>query len=404
MKRLAFITMALLAIAGRACAQESVSVNDIAVPQGGEAFLEINYSLEGAGPYVGFMFLVDLPEGLSLVEDPENLGYPWYDDGVAAISKMSITTTPTGFAATPKTANATINGASGVLMRVRVAADASLAVGSSFQGKITELSFNVRDDSYNVTKIALEDVTFNITIDDTRIKFDENASVLPIYTSVEKGDIRMTRTINANEWSTIVLPFTLTKAKAEAAFGSDVQLAEFSGYEVDYGDDENNVVPLGITLNFTTYTMSPRKGMTGGKPFLIKTSANITSFECDECSLVNVVTDVSKTDEYETPGKFTGTFVKTKVPADGLFLSENKFWYSTGQTNIKAFRGWFELGAVLDKETEFNVKMCIDDVETSIDGLNVRDAQGNIYDLGGRKINEIQQKGIYIKDGKKVLF
>ena len=57
MKRLTFITLALLAIVGRVCAQESVSVKGITVPQGGEAFLEINYSLEGAGPYVGFMFL-----------------------------------------------------------------------------------------------------------------------------------------------------------------------------------------------------------------------------------------------------------------------------------------------------------------------------------------------------------
>ena len=57
MKRLTFITLALLAILGRVSAQESVSVNDITVPQGGEGFLEINYSFEGAGPYVGFMFL-----------------------------------------------------------------------------------------------------------------------------------------------------------------------------------------------------------------------------------------------------------------------------------------------------------------------------------------------------------
>ena len=403
MKRILIITMALLAIVGRASAQESVSVNDFLVPQGGEAYLDINYSLEGVGPYVGFMFIVDLPEGLSLVEDENTPGYPWYDEKVTAISRLSVTTTPTGFAATPKTAEATINGNSGLLMRLKVAADAELEVGSKYTATLKEVSFNVRDEEFNVTKKPVGDVTFNITIDDNRIKFDENADALPVYTAGEKGNVRMTRTINANRWSTIVLPFTLTKAKAEAAFGSDVQLAEFSGFEVDYGEDEENTIPLGIKINFTTYTMSAKKGMTGGKPFLIKTTQDVTSFEADECSLVEAVTDVEKIDEFDTPGKFTGSFVKTVVPKDGLFISGEKFYYSTGNTAIKAFRGWFELGAVLDKETEFGVKMYIDDIETGIDALRVKDATGTIYDLGGRKVAKPSQSGVYIVNGKKVM-
>ena len=35
----------------------------------------------------------------------------------------------------------------------------------------------------------------------------------------------MKRTIKARRWSTIVLPFTLTKTKAEAVFGADVPVA-----------------------------------------------------------------------------------------------------------------------------------------------------------------------------------
>ena len=402
MKRILFITLALLAIVGRASAQESVSVNDFLVPQGGEAYLEINYSLEGTDPYVGFLFQVDLPEGLSLVEGADE-GYPWYDPDVEAIKKLSITTTATGFAATPKTAEATISGNSGVLMRLKVAADAGLEIGSKFTGTLKEVSFNVRDEEFNVTKKPVGDVTFNITIDDNYIKFNENAETLPIYTDGAKGNVRMTRTINANQWSTIVLPFTLTKAKAEAAFGSDVQLAEFSGFEVDYGEDEENTIPLGIKIHFTTYTMSAKKGMTGGKPFLIKTSQDITSFEADECTLVGEVTKVEKADEFETPGMFTGSFVKTVVPKDGLFISGEKFYYSTGLTAIKAFRGWFELDAVLDKETDFGVKMFIDDIETGIDGLRVKDATGTIYDLGGRKVAKPSQSGVYIVNGKKIL-
>ena len=394
--------MALLAIVGRASAQESVSVNDFLVPQGGEAYLDINYSLEGVGPYVGFMFIVDLPEGLSLVEDEETPGYPWYDDKVPAISGLSVTTTPTGFAATPKTAEATINGNSGLLMRLKVAADAELEVGSKYTATLKEVSFNVRDEEFNVTKKPVGDVTFNITIDDNRIKFDENADALPVYTAGEKGNVRMTRTINANRWSTICLPFQLTKAKAEAAFGSDVQLAEFTGFSTTY-EDEDTPVPSSITITFTPYELKGTKPMKGGVPYLIKTSKDIESFEADDVTLFAAVTDVEKADDYDTPGKFTGSMVKTVVPANGLFISDQNFYYSTGNTAIKAFRGWFELGAVLDKETEFGVKMYIDDIETGIDALRVKDATGTIYDLGGRKVAKPSQSGVYIVNGKKVM-
>ena len=217
----------------------------------------------------------------------------------------------------------------------------------------------------------------------------------------------MKRTITADTWSTLVLPFTLTKAKAEAAFGSDVQLAEFTGFEVDYGDDEDNVVPLGITINFTTYTMTSKKGLNGGKLFIIKTSKDISSIEANDVSLVSTVTDVEKTDEYDTSGKFTGSLIKTTVPEDGLFLNRNKFWYSTGNTEIKAFRGWFELGAVLNKATDFEVKMYIfdDDEVTRIDGIDSeQQATDNVYDLSGRKVSKPQHKGVYIVGGKKILF
>ncbi len=394
--------MALLAIVGRASAQESVSVNDFLVPQGGEAYLDINYSLEGVGPYVGFMFIVDLPEGLSLVEDENTPGYPWYDEKVTAISRLSVTTTPTGFAATPKTAEATINGNSGLLMRLKVAADAELEVGSKYTATLKEVSFNVRDEEFNVTKKPVGDVTFNITIDDNRIKFDENADALPVYTAGEKGNVRMTRTINANRWSTICLPFQLTKAKAEAAFGSDVQLAEFTGFSTTY-EDEDTPVPSSITITFTPYELKGTKPMKGGVPYLIKTSKDIESFEADDVTLFAAVTDVEKADDYDTPGKFTGSMVKTVVPANGLFISDQNFYYSTGNTAIKAFRGWFELGAVLDKETEFGVKMYIDDIETGIDALRVKDATGTIYDLGGRKVAKPSQSGVYIVNGKKVM-
>lgn len=251
--------------------------------------------------------------------------------------------------------------------------------------------------------------TLTIEESDGRVHFKETDTRLPSYTAGGKGNVSMVRTIKANTWSTIVLPFTLTKEKAEAAFGSDVHLAEFTGFIVDYGDDEENVIPLGISISFTTYTLSTKKSMTGGKPFLIKTSQDVESFVADEVTLFDAVTDVPKSDEYGTNGKFTGSLIKTKVPADGLFISDNKFWYSTGKTNIKAFRGWFELGAVLGKGTDFSAKVSffVDDEKTRIEGLPYNEIiEGAVYTVGGqyvgKDVDESQlPKGVYICNGKK---
>ena len=287
MKRLAFITLALLAIVGRVSAQESVSVNDITVPQGGEAFLEINYSLEGAGPYVGFMFQVVLPENLSLSEDPDgDPGYPWYDENVAAISKMSITTTQAyGFAGTPKTAAATINGTSGVLMRVKVAADAGLDVGSTYTGKITELSFNVRDDSYNVTKISLGDVTFGITIGEAgSLTLDENSTSPVMDGSFDK--VVLKRTFAAG-WNTLCLPFDVEDV--EEVFGEGARAYGFTKYA--NGD-----------LSF-----SPAESLSATKPYVIYVPVAITD---------DIVFEDIEIDESSTQSSYT---LKNKVYFRGTY-------------------------------------------------------------------------------------
>ena len=402
MKKL-FILLSALWVTVAAQAGDNIVVKNVEVPQGGTATVEVEFN-NPDHTFTAFQMALQLPEGISgVLNDKGKLdivnGDRFDDHGLSS----SVITGGFQLACLSNT-TAAIEGTSGVLFSFDVQADAALQVGAELTAKFTGIAFTTTGQAVEVT---LDDASFVITIgepDDGRLHFDETSTKLPTYTAGDKGDVTLKRTIKADTWSTIVLPFTLTKAKAEEVFGNDVHLAEFSGFEVNYGDDEENVTPLGITINFATYTMSAKKGMTGGKPFLIKTSKDISVIEADKCSLVNAVSDVSKTDEtdeFKISGKFTGTFTKTTVPADGLFLNSNKFYYSTGKSDIKAFRGWFELGAVLNKETDFGVKMVIDGLETKVEGIGVKDAAGNVYDLNGRKVSKAQ-KGVYIVNGKKV--
>ncbi|MDO5482065.1 MAG: hypothetical protein Q4F47_03385 [Bacteroidaceae bacterium] len=404
MKKMIMTALAVLLTASHALAADGFVVSDITIPQGGSATLEIGLN-NSVSECKGFQFLLTFDKEVAVTDISKTTRYPDEWDLFSGKQNAEGYQILSANAMNPSV----LTGTSGSVVELTLAPDTELTQGTT----ITATLSNCFMSDAGANQTVFEDVTFTITIgepDDGYIKFRETSTTLPDYTAGEKGNVRMFRTIVANKWNTIVLPFTLTKAKAQAAFGDDVQLAEFSGFEVEYADEED-VTPDGITINFSTYTMTSKKGMTGGKPFLIKTSKDIESFEATECTLAGAVVDVAKADEYDTPGVFTGSFVKTTVPTDGLFIYDNKFYYSAGSTNIKAFRAWFELGAVLDKETSFeaNVRFVVDDEVTSIDGIpSAADKMGAVYNLNGQLIGfdidvNSLPAGIYIKDGQKIV-
>ena len=98
----------------------------------------------------------------------------------------------------------------------------------------------------------------------------------------------------------------------------------------------------------------------------------------------------------------------TVIPENGLFLSGNEFWYSTGKTKMKGFRGYFQFTDVVPQSSSAKVNFSVDGEPTSIDGMNIKYAIDGVYDLSGRKIKLENgdvtklQKGVYIIDGKKV--
>ena len=407
MKKKILMLLALFAGMVSATADNTVSVSSALIPQGKTG--SFNIELTNSDTFVAFQMALTLPEGIAF--ESATKGSRYEESHSMGVSQNGQTVTFTLNSGT----NEAIRGNSGALITVSVSADAAIEAGTKLTATLSGMEFARKDETF----IRPDALDFEIEITD-RVVLDENSTVAP--TAQSGVNVLVKRTIKAGQWSTIVLPFALNKAKAEAAFGSDVQLAEFTGFEVDYGDDEENVTPLGIVINLANYTMNSKKGMTAGKPFLIKVSEDIESFTADGVTINNAVNDISKSDEFDTPGKLTGTFVKTTIPEDGLFISNNRFWYSTGKTTVKAFRCWFELGAVLDKETNFESRITMrfidDGGKTTGIGDNKRETINNkretinnerCYDLQGRKIvngkyvNRKSAKGLYIKDGRKVI-
>ena len=378
----------------------------------------LSVQMKNVDAITGYEFFLELPDGITFVRDEDDFLLTSLSTARTTSKKTNYfdcTVTDGGLlhvlcsttAADPSNNLYTFSGTDGEVCTITIDIPTGFEAGT-YPIVLTKivLTPSAADKGYETERV---ETTLTIEgVDDGRLKFSETSATLPEYTAGTKADVTVYRTIKAGEWSTIVLPFNLTKTKAEAVFGNDVQFAQFSGFNVDYGDDEENVTPLGITINLTNYSIPARGNLAGGTPVLIKTTKDIEEIKIDDVTLTKGIKDVEKTDEYDTPGKLTATLVKTTIPTDGLFISNNKFWYSTGNTNVKAFRCWFELDAVLGKNTDFGSRVMLnflDESETT--GVNdVRhmtdDGRSEIFDLQGRKLAKVS-KGVYISNGKKII-
>ena len=412
MKKYIIALMAFFAVAGNVFAEDKLYVSDVQIPQGGKGTLTVNLLSEN-NAYLAFQFDLQLPAGISIA-DPES-DYAQADRLTEAAKNWSIA---------PKLIdaenniynfivynmnNAPIGGTDGAVLYVTLTADKTLAEGVELaDGIIKNAIISTKEQKYSSV-----DGTFKIEIIEDRVIFNETDTKLPLYTAGETKNVRVTRTLKPDQWNTIVLPFNLTAANGKKLFGDDVKYAQFDGFEVDYGPDEENVIPLAINIKFATYTIPARGNLAGGTPILVKTTKEInTPLELDGVTLVGGVNNVSKTEPMTgKQGAFTGTFISTKIPANGLFINSEQFYYSTGKSNIKGFRGWFMLDEILGQETNFNAKVTfdVDGEATSIDGIpSYQRVTEGVYDLSGRKIqlqdgdlNKLQ-KGVYIINGKKV--
>ena len=249
----------------------------------------------------------------------------------------------------------------------------------------------------------------------------EYAPVITLYeTSVDDPasypvtmDVKVLRTIKGGEWSTICLPFAMTGEQVSEAFGS-VELADFSDYQVGKSGEKT----ISIMINFTP--VSAADGMEANHPYLIRTADDIDKFTVSEVMLVpdeeNAQKVFSVTEDGQTVSKgyMKGIYhAQTVVPADNLFVSANKFYYSTGKTKMMAYRAYFYLADRLDRNESASAKISFMFNESStnrIEDVEVRPAASSaIFDIQGRKVADSADglqglpKGIYIINGKKVV-
>jgi len=425
MKRILFSLLAMFAV-GSLWAQGEVTETDlsgfsdvvyaksITVMQGTE---EVNlpiWSKTHSG-FVGVSFYLEVPEGAT-IKYPGSLSDDSYDktqiinlaswtgnqkeDGYMVIGAL---------ASTDKVSGDQLGFYADDHELGTIVIDVSALEVGTYPIKIKNIEMSKFLDGAANVSITEDEIVSTLTIID-RITLKETSDVAP--EPMTGVDVRVERTIKADEWSTIFLPFSMDNTQVKTAFGDDVKMAEFTGCEVD--DAVTNIV-----VNFASIETP---AIEANHPYLIKVTEAVSEFEVDNVNIAPSEDPRIDKDETRIKGKlyynsFVGTYVANTVLGEEdypvLYLTGNNFRYSKGNVKMKAFRGYFDLIDLYEylENTESGAKIGfnVDDEVTAIEGINTnqRVVEG-VYDLQGRKvmvkdgdINNLQ-RGLYIINGKKV--
>lgn len=208
-------------------------------------------------------------------------------------------------------------------------------------------------------------------------------------------NVTLKRTMVANEWNTICLPFEVSEKQAKDAFGEGVKIAEL------------NANSTGNTLSFKSV-----EAISATKPYLIKPSKENTSNEYtfENVNITNKAADYSVTANADVA--FKGIYNMVDITKDvvdfgdtyyAAFLgADNKIYKAKANGNkTKGFRAYF---AIPNSASASALRVVIDGTATSIKNIysEVVESNAPVYNLQGQRVDGNNlTPGIYVKAGKK---
>lgn len=249
----------------------------------------------------------------------------------------------------------------------------------------SEKSVNFQTNSGTTTPTVS---TFRVYVEYPNVKtFEYNENEANNIEAWENSDITLNRTLVADKWNTLCVPFAISEEEIKANFGE--------GTLVEKLDAVN-----GNTVNFADAT-----SIEAGVPYLIKPTVAGTTYTFNG---KDVIADAPKT-EGNADVTFQGIYSPTDITNGGTVKAagvteDGKVLFVNADSKTKAFRCFFTLN---DNATisPAMLKISIKGVETAINSIvmgNSNAADNAIYNLQGQRVNgNSLTKGIYIKNGKK---
>lgn len=191
--------------------------------------------------------------------------------------------------------------------------------------------------------------------------------------------VTLKRTIVADVWNTLVLPFDMTNEEVGTVFGAGAQVAEFSNTE-------------GVNVNFDT----TEEGIKANTPVLLKADA-ATEFSFNGYTLVVGEPKAAGT-EYDFVGSYDASY---NLNEGEYMLNGSKFWKESGEGYyIKGFRAYLKAKA---PSAAKSLNLVIDGQTTGLKLNTVTgDVEGETYNIAGQKVTDTY-KGIVIMNGRKTV-
>lgn len=238
--------------------------------------------------------------------------------------------------------------------------------------------------------VFLKNMTVNLV---KLVELDENSesNTIEAKTGV---NVTLKRSMVANEWNTICLPFDVTMDKAKAAFGDNVKIVEL---DTEAAVDAN-------VLSFKAST-----GIVAATPYLIKPSAVADEYTFENVDITNNEAGYSMTDNADVA--FKGIYNMVDITKDvvdaklgdcyAAFLGDGNKIYKAGTGMTKGFRAYF---AIPKSASASALRVVIDGTATSIKNIDSEVVESNapVYNLQGQRVDGNNlTPGIYVKAGKK---
>lgn len=251
-------------------------------------------------------------------------------------------------------------------------------------GSAKSVSFKNNKDMANYAAVT----NIRVYVEYPNVKtFEYNENKANNIEAWEISDITLNRTLVANKWNTLCVPFAISEEEIKANFGE--------GTLVEKLDAVN-----GNTVNFADAT-----SIEAGVPYLIKPTVAGTTYTFNG---KEVSADAPKT-EGNDDVTFQGIYSPTDITNNGTVKAAGvteggKVLFVNAGSKTKAFRCFFTISDNASI-TPAMLKVSIKGVETAINSIvmdNSNATDNAIYNLQGQRVNgNSLTKGIYIKNGKK---
>ncbi len=204
-------------------------------------------------------------------------------------------------------------------------------------------------------------------------------------------DVQLQRTLTANVWCPLCLPFDVTPEKMATVLGTACELNTLES------------VAEGV-FNFTTVTAGTT--INAGTPFLVKTAGTVTNPTFTGVTIRNTEAGKSGEGSYWFVGNYSPVYLKTD--GTNLFLGTDGDLYKPGTTEgynrFGGLRAYFDIPENTEARVafhhDFDGTVAIKSLQT--DGLE-KDVK--TYDLQGRQVAKGQssRNRLTIRKGRKYL-